>query len=380
MKDDSLKSNGAEKPSAQYSDMLTNNKSVPRIRKSHNKVAEYRNLFLEETVRIENGTQYTLNDIIGESESIKNAVNKARLIATKNVPVLLRGETGTGKELFAQGIHNASTVKKGAFVSINCAAIPENLVESYLFGTVKGAYTGAIDKPGLLEEANGGTLFLDELNSLPWFTQGKLLRVLQEKEASRVGSTKMYQVNCRIISATNQSPEKLIEDNLLRSDLYYRLAVLNISIPPLRDRYGDVDFLTSYFIKSYNAKYELQLQGVDPDVRQILNEYSWRGNVRELKNTIEHMICFIAVDQRRLSVKDLPDYLLQRNQPNPQYNPESSHYQGSLSQMIEDFRRDIILESLNRHQWNVSQTAKELDAKRENIYYFIKKYGLSRPQ
>ncbi|MDO4542073.1 MAG: sigma 54-interacting transcriptional regulator, partial [Bacillota bacterium] len=344
-----------------------------------NRIAEYRQKYLNKHLRVENNTQYTLYDIIGSSEAIENTVYMARKVANNNAPVLIYGDTGTGKELFAQGIHNASINSKGHFVAINCAAIPENLIESLLFGTVKGAYTGAVNKPGLLEEAAGGTLFLDELNSLPMSVQGKLLRVLQEREACRIGDNKPYRTTCRFLSATNQDPQKLIREKCLRSDLYFRLAVITLEIPPLREREDDIADLSIYFIRKYNKIYQTGITELSPEVRAIFNQYSWPGNVREMEHIIEYMMNFATPDQHILTIDELPRYL-QPSTASFQLKVDRSLAENhKLNDIVDDFRREILVKNLENHEWNVSRSAKTLGISREDMYYYIKKYNLNRP-
>lgn len=345
-----------------------------------NKIAEYRQKFIDENVKSTNETRYTLYDIIGSSANTLNAVYMAQKIAVKSSPVMIYGETGTGKELYAQGIHNASNYNKGKFVAINCAAIPDNLIESYLFGTVRGAYTGAETRPGLLEEAEGGTLFLDELNSLPGAVQGKLLRVLQEKKASRIGGNKTYSINCRIVSATNQEPRMLVKDKVLRADLYYRLAVVTFEISPLRERREDIKDLVYHFIEKCNRSYQTVVQYVNKAVWNIFMSYSWPGNVRELEHVIEYMMNFVTMSQKELTVQELPDYL----------KPHTAGYQlkldrvmeksSTLNQIMDSVRKDVLERTLKKNGWNVTKSAKALGISRENLYHFIRRHDLQRPE
>jgi len=232
-------------------------------------------------------TDYSLNDIIGNSPTLHNAISIVRMAAKTDSPVLICGETGTGKELFAQSIHNLSNRKNAHYIAVNCAAIPDNLLEGILFGTSKGAFTGALDKPGLFERANGGTLFLDELNSMSIELQPKLLRVIQEKRVCRVGSHDEVKLDFKIISSTNILPTKAVEDGKLRSDLMYRVGVVNITLPALRKRKDDLLILTNHFISKYNLKLKKNVLGVSSEIKQLFDEYDWPGNVRELENTIE---------------------------------------------------------------------------------------------
>ncbi|HWR42704.1 sigma-54 interaction domain-containing protein [Sporomusa sp.] len=342
--------------------------------KQLNKIAEYRQNFMKNKVRIINNTNFTLYNVVGSSNKIRELIAVSRKVALHNSPILLYGKTGTGKEIFAQGIHNASLFNKGRFVAINCAAIPENLLETIFFGSVKGAFTGSLDKPGLFEEANNGTIFLDELNSLPLSIQGKLLRVLQERQACRVGDNHNYQINCRIISATNQEPRKLVKEGILRPDLYFRLAVVTLEIPPLTERKSDILDLAKHFITKYNSEYNLHIKTVDNDVLNVFYQYSWPGNVRELEHTIAYMMNFADPQNEKLSTNELPSYLKEIfDQKN------SSHYLSdgsSLQQMLEKYEKEVLEKTLEQNHWNISHTAKKLGIHREALYYRIKKFGL----
>lgn len=346
--------------------------------KQLNKIAEYRQKYLKHNSRVVNSAPFTLYDIIGGSNIMRHLTYMARKVAVNNPPVLLYGETGTGKELFAQGIHNASLFRKGPFVAVNCAALPENLLESILFGSVKGAFTGATDNPGLLEEANNGTLFLDELNSLPLTIQGKLLRVLQVKQASRLGDHRIYQTNCRIISATNHPPKQLLDQGKLRSDLYYRLAVVTLEIPPLRERENDLAELTNYFIQKYNSSYQLQVASVAPSVREIFALYNWPGNVRELEHVIEYMMNFVAPNQHELTAAELPQFLKEVMIKNNFEQRYQALNKGSLRRTMDEFEKMVILKTLEETDWNISFAARQLAVSRENLHYYIKKFALRK--
>ncbi|HHY41718.1 MAG TPA: sigma 54-interacting transcriptional regulator [Thermoanaerobacterales bacterium] len=233
-----------------------------------------------------------LKNIIGESSSIKILKSKVKKIAQSSSTVLITGESGTGKELFARAIHMESKRNNNPFVAINCAAVPDTLLESELFGYVKGAFTGADPKGkiGKVEFANTGTLFLDEIGDMPLYLQAKLLRVLEQKEVVRLGSNKPIPVDVRVIAATNKNLEKLIEEGSFREDLYYRLNVLPINIPPLRERKEDIRVLTDYFVRKYTALFKKRVVGFENEVWDFLYKYDWPGNVRELENTVEYMI------------------------------------------------------------------------------------------
>lgn len=234
-----------------------------------------------------NGTRFQFNDIVGQSRELSESVEMAKLAAKSISPILLFGETGTGKELFAQSIHNNSPRNQKKYMAINCAAIPESLLEGILFGTAKGAFTGAVDREGLFEKANGGTLFLDEINSMTAGLQAKLLRFLQERRVRRVGSSHEIDIDLKIISSVNQYPQKAIADGSLRSDLFYRLAVVFIQIPPLKDRMGDLSLLMPHFIRKINDAMGTRVKQVSKNVTALFEQYHWPGNVRELEHVLE---------------------------------------------------------------------------------------------
>ncbi len=234
-----------------------------------------------------NGTRYTFSDMVGETGGLFHAVKTAKMACDSPSPIMLSGETGTGKELFAQSIHNHRRRSGHKFIPINCAAIPENLLEGILFGTSRGAFTGAIDKSGLFEQANGGTIFLDELDSMPLTLQAKLLRVVQEKRVRRLGSLEEVSLNIKIISAVGRDPREIIESGSLRQDLFYRMGVVFIMIPPLRERRDDMDLLVIHFIRKFNDSLGERVTGLSRRVDTLFLGYHWPGNVRELEHVIE---------------------------------------------------------------------------------------------
>lgn len=241
--------------------------------------------------------KYTFNDIIGESEAIKTCISHAKVIGKTNTTVLINGETGSGKELIAQSIHNISTRQKGPFVALNCAAMPESLLESELFGYEEGAFTGARKggKPGLFELAHGGTIFLDEVSEIPLSLQGRLLRVLQEREVLKVGGDNIINVNIRVIAATNADLIKLVKDGKFRQDLYFRLNILDLRIPSLRERKKDIPILVNSFIEKMNSKHNTTIKGISVESNELLMDYDWPGNIRELENLCEKM-CILSAD------------------------------------------------------------------------------------
>ncbi len=234
-----------------------------------------------------NGTRYTFADLIGNSSDFQRVVSAARKASSSSSPIMIQGETGTGKELFAQSIHNHSFRKRKKFVGVNCAAIPHDLLEGLLFGTSKGAFTGALDKPGLFESATGGTLFLDELLSMPLVLQAKLLRVIQEKTVRRLGASTEIAVDIKIISSVSEDPRMAVNNDLLRMDLFYRLGVVLIKLPPLRKRREGMNELVFHFIEKLNAFLGTHVKSISPGVMDLFMAYRWPGNIRELEHLIE---------------------------------------------------------------------------------------------
>lgn len=281
---------------------------------------------LFEEVKKFQSARYTLKDIIGDSERI-NRVKRLCLTAANASSILLYGETGTGKELFAQAIHNASERRSKPFLAINCGAIPASIIESYLFGYTGGAFTGAKKEGniGAFEQANHGTIFLDEISEMPMDLQVKLLRVIQEREIMRVGDFKPIKLDVRIICSSNRDLHKAINDGKFREDLYYRINVIEINIPPLRDRKEDIPLLVKHFINEFNGILGKFVLNVEPEVIDILMAYDWRGNVRELKGCIERAMNMVDINKSELKTSHLPSYLLdnsiQKGGAKPGYVP-----------------------------------------------------------
>lgn len=342
---------------------------------------------------LKNGTKYVFDDIVGQSEAIKSTINIARRFATKQAPILIYGETGTGKELFAQGIHNASPRASGPFVPINCAAIPDTLLESILFGTVKGAFTGATDSPGLFEKADGGTIFLDEINSMPLILQAKILRVLQEKEVQRIGDSKIRKTDCRVVSATNKLPEEAIRDGELREDLFYRLSTGIIWLPNLREREGDLRLLIDYFIDKANANLQTDIRDVSEKFSALLEQYYWPGNIRELQNTIESAINLTAENEHILDIQHLPSYLkkhftneisllpnanqifaLQNDDKNKNF--PTIDFDQDLSAMVDEYEKNIIILALSGARGNLTKCGEKLGLSRQALTFKCKKHRI----
>ena len=314
---------------------------------------------------------FTASDIITKDEHMIQLKDNLLKIASTNSSVLIYGETGTGKELFAQSIHSASKRKDGPFIVQNCSAIPNTLLESIFFGTVKGSYTGAESRKGLFELADSGTLFLDEINSMDINMQSKILRVLEEKKVRRIGCEKDVAFDVRIISAVNEKPEVVLNQGKVRTDLYYRLSPVQITIPPLRERKSDIPFLTDYFINYFNKTMHRNILGITEDALDVLRNYSWAGNVRELKNIIEG--CFNIVDDGFLTRENIPAYLLAsiKYYENTPIDDDSR----SLDQRVKAFEKDIIIKTLAQHRTQ-SAAARALSITRQNLRYKLEKYEI----
>lgn len=324
--------------------------------------------------------KYSFDDIIGQSAPMQGVIEQAQKAANTPVTVLLRGESGTGKELFAHAIHNASSNKFQQFIRVNCAAISKHLIESELFGYEEGAFTGARrgGKKGFFEEASGGTIFLDEIGELPLETQSKLLRVLQEKEIVRVGGTKAIPIQVRVIAATNVHLEKAIQQGTFREDLYYRIHVLPINIPPLRIRSGDIQLLTEHFIQKFNEDYGRQIERVAPETIQYLEQYHWPGNVRELENVISRAMIHMRSSDHELIVQ----HLLPLEPPAAVKGPSNySHVLEnediqSLEQTINRVEKEYIEMALKSCGFNKTRTAQKLQISVRNLYYKMEKYNI----
>lgn len=315
---------------------------------------------------------YSVDDIITNENSMLVIKERILKVSKTGSSVLVYGVTGTGKELVAQSIHKHSDRSNMPFVSQNCAAIPSTLLESILFGTVKGSYTGAENKKGLFEVAQGGTIFLDEINSMEISVQAKILKAIEEKKIRRVGGIDPIDIDIRIVSAVNEEPWKAIKEGRLREDLFYRLSVVQINIPSLKERRGDIKLLTGYFIDRYNKNMNRGIIGVEERVEDIFNNYSWPGNVRELKNVIEG--AFNLTSGNLIMVKDLPDYL--QNKTN-RYNERIEDLLGNvpLSNMVEDYEKNIIIVALEE-SINMVEAAKLLGISKQLLRYKMDKYGL----
>lgn len=311
--------------------------------------------------------KYTFDDIMGESEALRRAKNQALLTARGNSTVLITGESGTGKEMFAKAIHYSSSRGKGPFVTVNCGAIPENLLESELFGYEKGAFTGANEKGkfGKFELANGGTIFLDEIGDMPLHLQVKLLHVLQNMRFERVGGNKVIIVDVRVIAATNKDLEAMIKDGTFREDLYYRLSVIPLTIPPLRGRRTDIKPLMYHFLNKYNTFMNKKIIGFTEEVEYIYEAYDWPGNVRELENAIEYGTNMAFGD--KIGIDAIPGRLL-KNDANTIHIEESDL---PLSEQVKFYEKEIITRKLKKYSGNSNAkdlVAKDLGLSRATLY------------
>ena len=336
------------------------------------------------------GPPRSFDRLIGASPKFAKAVALGRTGALSPSPVLLSGETGTGKELFARGIHEHSPRSSRAFVPINCSAIPPDLLEGLLFGTAKGAFTGATDKSGLFEEADQGTLFLDELDSMPLKLQPKLLRALQERRIRRVGSHREVELDVKIISAISGSPEEILKNGRLRPDLFYRLGVMIINLPPLRERPEDLPVLAEHFIAKHNRALDRRVTGVSEEVMAAFRGYDWPGNVREFEHIIEAAIN-VAEGVTAIEPGMLPDHFsLSPKITLKQYAPENAGSRYGFFPAEEDDGADgspvslrdqektMIARALTVTGGNVAKAARSLDISRQLLVYKMKKHGLDR--
>lgn len=330
-------------------------------------------------------SKYNFDDIITQNKAFKGSFEKLKMLARGDSNILIYGETGTGKELIAHTIHANSKRKEKPFIIQNCAAIPSNLMESILFGSTKGSFTGAMDKAGLFEVAKGGTLFLDEINSMSLELQSKLLRSIETKSIRRVGESYERETDVRIVASTNEPLDKMVQRGQFRKDLFFRLNVASFSIPPLRERIDDIPLLCDTYISYYNARLNHQVKGINKEVLTLFSSYSWEGNVRELKNVIEYA-CTIR-PSGMITLSDLPDYLLIKKplktissiKISPAPEPDYSEYMvtgSSLATQLETLEQTIIKSSFEKNRFNITKTAQELSISRQTLYNKLKKYGL----
>lgn len=340
-------------------------KNITDMKKLSEQVVDLQKVVLgSEDKFVDNKPLFRFDDFITEDHVTMQVISRAMKAAMTDAAILVVGETGTGKELIVQAIHNSSNRRNEAFIVQNCASLPESLLEGILFGTLKGGFTGSINRPGLFEIANGGTLFLDEINSMPQQLQTKILRVLQDGKFRRIGDTRTREANVRIVAAVNEDPLTAIEKGTLRRDLFYRLNTITLKLSRLHDRPGDIDVLTHYFIRKFNKKYFRNVKGVTEEVRELLNAFHWPGNVRELEHVIEGAISII--EGFFITSDDLPDYIVKKNvhQPIVDFN---------LRNRLDKVENELIDEAMRLCDDNISKAAKLLCIPRQTLQYKLKK-------
>lgn len=319
------------------------------------------------------GEIHQMENIIGKSHEMEKVFLAIKVAAASESTILIQGESGTGKELVAGAIHYQSDRKDRPLVTVNCSALSESLLESELFGHVKGAFTTAVrDRMGRFEEAQGGTIFLDEIGELSPFIQVKLLRVLQEREIERVGESKKRKINIRIIAATHRNLFQLVQDGVFREDLYYRLKVFPIQIPLLKNRKEDIPLLVNHFIKIMNKKTGKRIQSVKNSAMRLLMDYTWNGNVRELENAIEH--AFVLCNHKQIDGLDLP---VEIRKPDLSKTSTENHFNTTKRQKL---TKKELLDLLHQHKWNKSKAGRQLNLSHSSIWKYMKKWEIPLKQ
>ncbi len=319
-----------------------------------------------------NKAVYTFADIIGTSDNMLKLKKDAMAVSDSPSPVMVSGETGTGKELLVHSIHNASGRRNKPFIAQNCAALPETLLESILFGTVRGSFTGAETRPGLFELADGGTLFLDEINSMSLTLQAKLLRVIQDGNVRRIGDTKVTHVDVRIMTAINIDPMRALEEKSIRDDLFYRLSVISLKMPSLRERYDDLPHMIKHFIDKYNTSLKKAIEVVEKDVLDFFMVYPWPGNVRELEHTIEGAMNI--AEGKKIYSSSLPYYMAETFK-RTKLNTQEENIK-PLKDMLADMEKSALQQAIQKTGGNISHAAELLEIPRQTLQYKLLKYGI----
>lgn len=340
---------------------------------------------IHETSRLRRQLQkeHIFPEIIGKNDKFQQVLKLLERVIPTDACVLIEGESGTGKELMARILHYNGPQKEGPFVTVDCGAFPEKLLERELFGYVKGAFTGATqDKAGLFEEAHNGTLFLDEITNMPTNIQSKLLKALQEGGIRPVGSTKTKKVDVRIVAAASNNLKAKMHDGSFREDLYYKLCVIPVSLPPLREREGDILLLVNHFIKKYSEKYNKSVMGLKNETLTLMERYSWPGNILELENVIERMVILAEANSDYISPDLLPENIRERTHTVKSDTPEETAplvETRHIEKQKADYEKDIILEALNKNRWNQSVAAQELGIHESTLRYRMRKFGIRKP-
>lgn len=334
----------------------------------------HQNIFVTPVTMGQHRELYTVDDMISDCIQLQEVKRKIRKVAQTDSSVLIFGKTGTGKEMVAESIHTGGKRRTKRFVSQNCAAIPASLLESILFGTVKGSFTGAENRIGLLESADGGTLFLDEINNMDISIQAKILKAIEEQRITRVGDYESKPIDVRVIAATNQDPRQLVEDMILREDLYYRLRVVQLDLPPLSERKGDIDLLTQYFIKKYNKRMGKNVMGLNGAAERFFHTYTWPGNVRELENTIAGAFNF--VEGHFIKLEDISWY--DGGEAMEDSLCDRFMTGGTLKDMVKNYEKYLIEDAMEQSA-NLSQVVQKLGITRQNLNHKMKQYRLQMP-
>ena len=337
------------------------------------KLVEHQRL-IKENIRLrkELNKRFRFQDLIGKSSKMLKVIEMIKTVAPTKSTVLITGESGTGKELVARAIHELSPRNRNSFISAACGAIPETLLEAELFGYEKGAFTGAVSQhKGRIELADKGTLFLDEIGDISIKTQVNLLRFIQEREFRRVGGKDAIKVDIRILAATNKNLEQMIAGGEFREDLYYRLNVITIDIPPLRERKEDITILADHFLEKYSLDTGKKIYGFSDQAMRMLMEYDWPGNIRQLENTIEHAV--VVASELDIKVNDFPEYLVESK-----IESSAKAVPGKTNQSLEDLEKEYIESTLKSNNWNIRKSANILGINRVTLYNKIKKYQLKK--
>ncbi len=352
------------------SDYITKPIDIDELKILINKALHYEKLQTEnDQLKKRLDEKFNYGNIIGRSRAMRELFETLALVSPSDATVLIQGESGTGKELVANAIHENSPRKKGSFIKVNCAALHENLLESELFGHEKGAFTGAEkQRQGHFERASGGTLFLDEIGDMSLTTQAKILRVLQEGECSRLGSEKIIKVDVRVLAATHKNLEEMVDTGLFRQDLFFRLNVVPVNLPPLRERQEDIPALAEHFLRQFATKNRKNLRGIHHSTMKALCQYEWPGNIRELSNTMERAVILCLGEQ--ITPHELPDHF--HNEEN-----NNSPLKIGNGSSLKDMEQELIRHTLQESKGNKSQTARTLGITRQTLINKIKEYNIS---